>query len=75
MSARKYGDVALESDAASVCGCCPSGTQCHPDRLKAKGGDEGGNAHTELYRELMAEETFKLVTYHRDILKAQMGGA
>ena len=63
VTTRRYVDV--------VC----LGAQCHPDRLKAKGGDEGGNAHTELYRELMAEETFKLVTYHRDILKAQMGGA
>jgi hypothetical protein len=67
--------VAVECDAAGgvwmSCVCM----QCHPDRLKAKGGDEGSDAHTELYRELMAEETFKLVTYHRDILKAQMGGA
>ena len=42
--------------------------QCHPDRLKARGGgDSGGDAssaHAELYCELMAEETFKLVTCH-----------
>jgi hypothetical protein len=42
--------------------------QCHPDRLKARGGgDSGGDAssaHAELYCELMAEETFKLVRCH-----------
>mmetsp|Transcript_4117 Transcript_4117/g.7007 ORF Transcript_4117/g.7007 Transcript_4117/m.7007 type:complete len:101 (+) Transcript_4117:513-815(+) len=43
--------------------------QFHPDRVKQKGGGD-----EDLYSELMAEETFKLVTLHRDALRAVMDG-
>mmetsp|Transcript_39019 Transcript_39019/g.74752 ORF Transcript_39019/g.74752 Transcript_39019/m.74752 type:complete len:258 (+) Transcript_39019:32-805(+) len=44
--------------------------QFHPDRQRQKTGNSSERG--DVYNELMNEETFKLVTFHRDTLKAKL---